>query len=112
MNSSSIRLGILFIAILAVGVLVNTWAYLGEAHVDRKPLKDFPDQIGAWQKMGSDQVLDPATMQVLKASDYVLRDYVGPNRQSANFYVGYYATQREGVSYHSPLTVCQALVGC
>jgi EpsI family protein len=103
MNSSSIRLGILFIAILAVGVLVNTWAYLGEAHVDRKPLKDFPDQIGAWQKMGSDQVLDPATMQVLKASDYVLRDYVGPNRQSANFYVGYYATQREGVSYHSPL---------
>ena len=55
MNSSSIRLGILFIAILAVGVLVNTWAYLGEAHVDRKPLKDFPDQIGAWQKMGSDQ---------------------------------------------------------
>jgi len=103
MNSSSMRLGILFIAILAVGVLVNTWAYLGEAHVDRKPLKDFPDQIGAWQKMGSDQVLDPATMQVLKASDYVLRDYVGPNRQSANFYVGYYATQREGVSYHSPL---------
>jgi len=57
----------------------------------------------SWQKMGSDQVLDPATMQVLKASDYVLRDYVGPNRQSANFYVGYYATQREGVSYHSPL---------
>ena len=103
MNSSSIRLGILFIAILAVGVLVNTWAYLGEAHVDRKPLKDFPDQIGAWQKMGSDQVVDAATMQVLKASDYVLRDYVGPNRQSANFYVGYYATQREGVSYHSPL---------
>jgi len=103
MNSSSMRLGILFIAILAVGVLVNTWAYLGEAHVDRKPLKDFPDQIGAWQKMGSDQVLDQATMQVLKASDYVLRDYVGPNRQSANFYVGYYATQREGVSYHSPL---------
>jgi EpsI family protein len=103
MKSASIRLGLLFIAILAVGVLVNMWAYLGEAHVDRKPLKDFPDQIGAWQKMGSDQVIDAATMQVLKASDYVLRDYIGPDRRPANFYVGYYATQRDGASYHSPL---------
>jgi len=103
MKSSSLRLGILFVAILVVGVVVNTWAYRGEAHVDRKPLKDFPDQIGAWQKMGSDQVIDAATMQVLKASDYVLRDYIGPGRQPANFYVGYYATQRDGASYHSPL---------
>src|SRR6476646_12226560 len=103
MKSSSMRLALLFIAIVAVGVLVNMWAYLGEAHVDRKPLKDFPDQIGTWQKMGSDQVVDAETMQVLKASDYVLRDYIGPDRQPANFYVGYYATQRDGSSYHSPL---------
>jgi EpsI family protein len=103
MKISFMRLALLFIAILAVGVLVNMWAYLGEAHVERKPLKDFPDQIGAWQKMGSDQVVDEATMQVLKASDYVLRDYLAPNRQPANFYVGYYATQRDGASYHSPL---------
>ena len=103
MKISSMRLALLFIAILAVGVLVNMWAYLGEAHVDRKPLKDFPDQIGTWQKMGSDQVVDAETMQVLKASDYVLRDYIGPDRQPANFYVGYYATQRDGASYHSPL---------
>ena len=28
---------------------------------------------------------------------------LAPGRQPANFYVGYYATQRDGASYHSPL---------
>jgi EpsI family protein len=42
-------------------------------------------------------------MAVLRASDYVLRDYNSANGDIANFYVGYYATQRDGASYHSPL---------
>jgi len=103
MKISSLRFGILMMAILAVGVLVNTWAYLGEAKVDRKPLKGFPTQVGNWRQIGSDQVIDAATMQVLKASDYLLRDYSRPDGKTANFYVGYYSTQREGASYHSPL---------
>jgi EpsI family protein len=103
MRKSSLRYGLLLIAILAVGTLVNTWAYLGEAHVDRKPLKDFPDQIGTWQKTGADQILDAPTLQVLRASDYLLRDFRRPDGKVANFYVGYYATQRDGASYHSPL---------
>ena len=103
MKISSLRFGILVMAILAVGVLVNTWAYLGEAKVDRKPLKGFPTQVGNWRQIGSDQVIDAATMQVLKASDYLLRDYSRPDGKTANFYVGYYSTQREGASYHSPL---------
>jgi len=103
MKSSSVRFAVLLIAILAAGVFVNLWAYLGEAHVDRKPLKDFPAQLGGWQKNKADQVIDDETMKVLRASDYVLRDYRGPDGQIANFYVGYYASQREGASYHSPL---------
>ena len=103
MKISSLRFGILVMAIFAVGVLVNTWAYLGEAKVDRKPLNGFPTQVGAWRQIGSDQVIDAATMQVLKASDYLLRDYSRPDGRTANFYVGYYSTQREGASYHSPL---------
>jgi EpsI family protein len=103
MNKPSLRFAVLFIAIVAVGVVVNTWAYLGEAHVDRKQLKDFPQQIGEWQRMRPDTVLDDATMAVLRASDYLLRDYRTADGQVANFYVGYYASQREGASYHSPL---------
>lgn len=101
-KSSTLRFAILFFAILAVGVLVNMWAYLGEAHVDRKPLKDFPAQLGEWQK-SKDQIIDEPTMKVLRASDYLLRDFRRPDGWTANFYVGYYASQREGASYHSPL---------
>jgi EpsI family protein len=103
MNKPSLRFAVLFIAIVAVGVVVNTWAYLGEAHVDRKQLKDFPQQVGDWRRARPDTVLDDATMAVLKASDYLLRDYRTTDGHLGNFYVGYYASQREGASYHSPL---------
>ena len=100
---SSLRFGVLLILLLLAGVLVNAWAYLGEAHVERKELKDFPQSIGAWQKTGNDQTLDAETLKVLRASDYLLRDFRKSDGRVANFYVGYYATQRTGATYHSPL---------
>ena len=100
---SSVRFGLLLVVILVVGVLVNAWAYLGEAQVVRKQLKDFPRQIGAWQQTGTDGQLDNETLKVLRASDYLLRDYRSADGRVANFYVGYYATQRDGATYHSPL---------
>ena len=103
MSKSSVRFAVLFICLLVTGVLVNAWAYLGEANVDRKQLKDFPEQLGEWRKSDPDQIIDEPTMKVLRASDYLLRDYQRPDGQVANFYVGYYATQRNGASYHSPL---------
>lgn len=103
MSKSSVRFVVLLIAIVAVGVVVNTWAYLGEAHVDRKELKNFPEQIGEWRQGRPDHILDDATLTVLRASDYLWRDYLRADGQIANFYVGYYASQREGASYHSPL---------
>ena len=99
----SLRYGVLLVLILVAGVLVNAWSYLGEAHVERKELKDFPQSIGAWQRTGSDQILDEETLKVLRASDYLLRDFRKPDGHVANLYVGYYATQRTGATYHSPL---------
>jgi len=103
MKRSSVRFIVFVFAILIAGVIVNGWAYLGEAHVERKELKNFPDQLGAWLKTGSDTVLDAPTMQVLRASDYLLRDFRRSDGKVANLYVGYYLTQRDGASYHSPL---------
>jgi len=100
---SSLRFGALLVLILVAGALVNTWSYLGEAHVDRKELKDFPETVGSWQKTGTDQILDEPTLKVLRASDYLLRDFRKPGGQVANLYVGYYASQRTGATYHSPL---------
>jgi len=101
--NSTMRLALLFVLILAGGTLVNGWAFLGEKPVERKALKEFPEEIGAWRKSGSDQTLDDATLKVLRASDYLLREFRTPDGHVANFYVGYYATQSDGSSYHSPL---------
>ena len=49
---SSLRFGVLLVLILLVGAVVNAWSYLGEAHVERKALKDFPQTIGDWQRTG------------------------------------------------------------
>jgi EpsI family protein len=100
---SSLRFGLLLVLILLVGAVVNAWSYLGEAHVERKALSDFPQTIGVWQRTGTDQILDDETLKVLKASDYLLRDFRKPQGPVANLYVGYYATQRTGATYHSPL---------
>jgi EpsI family protein len=100
---SSTRFGVLLVLILLMGAIVNTWSYLGEAHVERKDLKAFPQTVGSWQKTGNDQILDDETLKVLKASDYLLRDFRKPEGTIANLYVGYYASQRSGATYHSPL---------
>src|ERR1043165_2180697 len=99
----SLRFVVLLLLILVAGVIVNGWSYLGEARVERKELKDFPVTVGTWQRTGVDQRLDEETMKVLRASDYLLRDFRRADGQVANFYVGYYATQRSGATYHSPL---------
>jgi len=59
--------------------------------------------VGNWQQIGADKQFDNETLKVLRASDYLSRDFRRTDGQFANFYVGYYATQRDGASYHSPL---------
>jgi EpsI family protein len=101
--NSSLRFGLLFVVLVMSGILVNGWAYLGEAHVERQELKNFPVQVGPWKQTGVDGRFDAQTMSVLRATDYLLRDYRLAQGQTANLYIGYYATQRDGASYHSPL---------
>jgi EpsI family protein len=97
------RFAILFVVLLAGGLVVNAWDNLGEAHVERKQLKDFPKQVGAWEQTGADEQFDTQTLGVLRASDYLLRNYRSADGRTVNFYVGYYASQRDGATYHSPL---------
>jgi EpsI family protein len=97
------RFTIFLLLLLAGGLLVNAWAYLGEAHVDRKQLNSFPKKIDSWEQVGGDEQFDERTMAVLRASDYLLRNYQTADGRVLNFYVGYYASQRDGATYHSPL---------
>ena len=97
------RFAILFVVLLAGGFVVNAWEYLGEARVERRELKGFPKQIGTWEQSGGDEQFDNQTLAVLRSSDYLLRNYRGTDGRVVNFYVGYYASQRDGATYHSPL---------
>lgn len=96
------RFWILLVLLLASGAVINVWQRAGEASVSRNSLKDFPTQLGQWKQRGRDQMLDEETLRVLHADDYLSRNFES-NGRVASFYVGYYATQRTGATYHSPL---------
>lgn len=101
-GSSNLRFWLLFVVLLIGGAIVNGWERSGEASVSRRPLKEFPAQIGSWRQQGDDVRFDDETEKVLRADDYVSRNFQS-NGHLASLYVGYYATQRNGATYHSPL---------
>jgi EpsI family protein len=74
----------------------------GEAVLPVHPLAEFPKQIGGW-RMIQEGVLDQETRDILKADDYLTRDYVSPSStEAANLYVAFFKTQRTGQTPHSP----------
>ena len=101
-RSSNLRFVVLLIVLLLGGAIINVWEHAGEAKVSRKSLKEFPAQIGLWQQQGEDVRFDDETEKVLRADDYVSRNFQS-NGRVASLYIGYYATQRNGATYHSPL---------
>ena len=88
--------------LLLGGGIINLWERAGEAKVSRRALKDFPSELGSWRQIGSDARFDDETEKILRADDYLSRNFESNGRQGS-FYVGYYATQRNGATYHSPL---------
>ncbi|MDQ3920703.1 MAG: EpsI family protein [Acidobacteriota bacterium] len=89
--------------LVAGGAVINSWAAAGEARVPRKSLAEFTSELGRWQRRGPDARFDAETEAVLRADDYVSRDYMTADGRAASLYVGYYQTQRTGATYHSPL---------
>jgi EpsI family protein len=102
-NHRGWRFWVMLALLFAGGAAVNLWERAGEAHVERRELREFPEQLGAWRQRGADARFTVDVEQVLRADDYLARDYVTAEGRGANFYVGYYATQRNGATYHSPL---------
>ncbi len=102
MQSQTVRFWTLLVALLLGGVVINLWDRAGEAKVARQSLKDFPRQIGSWRQQGQDVRFDSETEKVLRADDYVSRNFEA-NGIVGSLYIGYYVTQRTGATYHSPL---------
>ena len=101
-RNNTIRFWLLLAALLLGGGVINIWERAGEAKVSRRALKDFPSQLGSWRQTGGDSRFDEETEKILSADDYLSRNFESSGRLGS-FYVGYYATQRNGATYHSPL---------
>lgn len=89
------------IVVLLCG-LVAAKAVTGRAEIlpERQSLRGFPMELDGWR--GTEAALDMQVEQSLGFQDYVLADFGGPAGEQVNFYVAYYASQRKGISPHSP----------
>lgn len=91
------------VALLVVsGGFINWFAGRSEAPVQRASLADLPVTLGNWRQKGSEIRFDEQVESVLRTTDYTMREYMMPDGRIANLYVGYYASQRTGATYHSP----------
>lgn len=80
-------------------VLAN--ARSAETAVARTPFATFPMTIGAWQAT-VDPPLEDDILKVLGVDDYLSRIYYRPGA-AVGLYMGYYGSQRQGDTIHSPL---------
>jgi EpsI family protein len=80
-------------------VLLHIYPYT-ETIPLRKPLREFPRYIEAWQ--GEEVELELATVQQLGLSDYTMRIYRNGVGLPVGLYIGYYRSQRQGETIHSP----------
>lgn len=86
--------------VLAAGILSLLTLSHGEAVPLRQKLEGFPLQVGRWRGVG--EALPPPILDVLKVTDYVMRVYATPQGPPIWLYVGYYESQRQGQTIHSP----------
>ena len=87
----------------AGGLAVFSISGRSEIIPQRTSFVEFPARIGQWQ--GHVSSLDIETERGLGLDDYILSDYSRSDGKLVNLYVAYYASQRKGVSPHSPM-VC------
>jgi EpsI family protein len=59
-------------------------------------------QIGEWRGV-QEPPIEPRILAILGVNDYLSRAYFGPNRAGVGLYIGYYESQRQGDTIHSPL---------
>ena len=94
------------IGILLLGLTVIRASSVWEAIPLRAPLARLPLTLGDW-RWRRDLPLDEGTLNVLKADDYVSRSYSN-GRSTVDLFIGYYASQRQGDTMHSPMNCLPA----
>jgi EpsI family protein len=92
---------------LAAGLIAATALLLHarsrtEVIPPRRPLSDFPTQLGNWS--GTEVALDEKTLEVLGPGDFLQRLYREPDSEqpAVDLFLAYFPSQRAGETPHSP----------
>jgi EpsI family protein len=88
--------------VICAGGLFARRAGSHEIRAPRAPLTGMPCAVDTWRCTG-DTPFDRESLDVLRVDDYVNRAYRDADGRSAALFVGYYASQRQGDTIHSPL---------
>jgi EpsI family protein len=97
-----IRAVIVSLCLVAASVLIARASRV-ESVPPRESFATFPQEIGSWNGVDEPQ-LDAQVLAQLRVDEYVNRLYsANAGAAGIGFYLGYYRTQREGQTMHSPL---------
>ena len=98
MPQRSLVLGV----VLAVqGAIFYGVSHRVEAIPRARPLAEFPRAMGEWRMLREDAI-EQDEKDVLRADDYLARDYAGPRGERVSLFVAYFRSQRAGQTPHSP----------
>jgi len=100
--NSLISRAIAICALMAVATLFIANARKAEVPVERAVFATFPMEIAGWRAV-NDPPLEPEVLKVLGADDYLSRVYYRPDNAAVGLFIGFYASQRQGDTIHSPL---------
>jgi exosortase D (VPLPA-CTERM-specific) len=87
---------------LAAGAVLIIRASTTEPRPSREPFSTFPVQIGVWRGENAPR-FEQQVLAVLGVDEYVNRSYVAPGGAPVGLFIGYYQSQRQGDTMHSPL---------
>ena len=89
-------------AVLVLGSVAIGRASRSEPVLPRESFATFPMAVGEWQGRPADR-FDQRVLSVLGVDEYINRIYTSPQQASVGLYVGFYQSQRQGDTIHSPL---------
>jgi EpsI family protein len=101
-STSVARRVVVLVACLAASAVLVARSDRREDTPIARPLSELPLRLGEWHGVPTPP-LTKDVLDVLGLSDYVTRAYLSPSQGEVGLYVGYWRSQRQGETIHSPL---------
>jgi EpsI family protein len=92
---------LILFACFAAGAGLVARAERAEPVPARASFDRFPMQMGTWRGV-QEPPLEAPVLRELGVDDYVTRAYYRPDGSGVGLYIGYYGSQRQGDTMHSP----------